>query len=118
MEYLAPKLRDGRYLARELMVCATEEPADKADKDNATLSVFKAVEWSAKGIEVPLPDGHQFLDKNGQLRSRVPLRWWDEDATTEIAAWGNAPTAPPGLQRELNALVVFRQAIETWLVNE
>jgi len=82
MEYLAPKLRDGRYLTRELMVCATDEPANEEEKDNAMPSVFKAVECLTKGIELPLPDGRQFEDKDGHLRRRVRIRWWDAEATT------------------------------------
>jgi len=85
MKCLAPHLHQGRYLTRDLMVAATDEP-EEAEKDNATFSIFKAVECLTKGIEVPLPDGHHFQDKDGQTRSRVRLRWWDESATTYRAA--------------------------------
>jgi hypothetical protein len=39
-----------------------------------------------EGIEVPLPAGHYFRDKDGIARNRVRVRWWDEDATTFRAA--------------------------------
>jgi hypothetical protein len=81
MQWLAPQLYEDRCLTRALMVAATDEP-EEAEKDNATLSIFKAVEYLTKGIEVPLPDRHQFQDKDGQTRSRVRLRWWDQGATT------------------------------------
>lgn len=86
MAYLAPILADGHRLTRDLMVAATDEPADELEKDNASPSVFKAVECLLKGIEVPLPDGHTFQDKDGHTRRRVRVRWWDEGATTYRAA--------------------------------
>jgi calcineurin-like phosphoesterase family protein len=82
MTWLAPRLHNGRYLTRDLMVPASEEPEDEAEKDDATPSLFKTVECLTKGIEIPLPAGHQFQDKDGFTRSRVRVRWWDEDATT------------------------------------
>jgi hypothetical protein len=82
MAWLAPHLEGGRHLTRELMVEATDEPAEVAEKDNASPSVFKAVECLTKGIEIPLPGGWQFQDKDGHLRDRVRVRWWDERATS------------------------------------
>ncbi len=68
------------------MVSATDEPRDEAEEDNATPSIFKAVECLTKGLEVPLPDGHRFWDKDGIERTRVRVRWWDDRATTYRAA--------------------------------
>lgn len=79
MDYLAPRLIEGRYLSRQLMIEATDE---SAEKDNAKASVFKAVEALTKGIEAALPEGHFFLDKDGIRRDNVRVRWWDEAATT------------------------------------
>jgi len=53
-----------------------------SEKDNATPSIFKAVEALTKGIEVPLPPGHSFQDKDGHTRDRVRVRWWDERAVS------------------------------------
>jgi hypothetical protein len=86
MESLSPHLHQGLYLTRKLMVPATDEPKNKAEKDNATPSVFKAVEALTKGIEIPLPAGHQFHDKYGHVRHRVRVRWWDTGATTYRSA--------------------------------
>ena len=61
MEMLAPRLNQGKYLTRELMVEATNEPEDELEKDNPEFSVFKAVEALTKGIEVTLPLGKSFL---------------------------------------------------------
>jgi Calcineurin-like phosphoesterase len=80
MAWLGSRLNEKRYLTRELMVAATDE--DEAEKDTPTPSIFKAVECLTKGIEIPLPEGHQFQDKDGQARTRVRVRWWDEEATT------------------------------------
>ena len=82
MAWLAPYLRDGRYLTQRLDGPRDGRAEDEAEKDNATPSVFKAVECLTKGIEIPLPAGHQFQDKDGHIRSRVRVRWWDEAATT------------------------------------
>ena len=43
MKSLAPQLHQDRYLTRDLMVAATDEP-DEAEKDYATFSIFKGVE--------------------------------------------------------------------------
>jgi diadenosine tetraphosphatase ApaH/serine/threonine PP2A family protein phosphatase len=86
LTWLSPHLRDARYLTRELMVPATDEPENEVEKDNSAPSVFKAVEVLTKGIEVPLPVGYRFHDKYGQVRERVRVRWWDEGAITYRSA--------------------------------
>lgn len=35
------------------------------------------VEHLCKGPEVQLPDGHEFVDKDGHQRDRARFRWWD-----------------------------------------
>jgi hypothetical protein len=82
MDYLAPKLAEGNRLTRELMIEASREPADDAEKDTPEPSVFKAVEALTKGIEVPLPNSRTFKDKDETVRDRVRVRWWDVQATT------------------------------------
>jgi hypothetical protein len=80
--WLAPQLRDGRFLTQDMLVDATTEPADLAEKDNALPSVFKAVEAITKGIEIPIPAFNRFNDKDGFSRERVRVRWWEPDAVT------------------------------------
>lgn len=70
----------GNRLTAELMVAASREPEDEAEKDTATPSIFKAVEAITKGIEIPLPSPHTFSDKDGHQRNRVRTRWWDNKA--------------------------------------
>ena len=86
MDHLAPLLVKGRYLNRELMIEATDEPESEAEKDTPQASVFKAVEALTKGIEVPLPAGHSFQDQDGMRRESVRVRWWDAAATTYPSA--------------------------------
>lgn len=90
MQWLSPQLRDGRYLTPELLIDAATEPHDPAEKDTAAPSVFKAVEALVKGLEIPLPSPHSFVDKDGNTRDRVRIRWWD----TEAATYGDAALLP------------------------
>lgn len=82
MQYLEPRLHARRWLTRELLAEATDEPENEAEKDNAIPSLFKAVEALTKGLEIPLPGQHSFNDKDGHSRTRVRVRWWDSNATT------------------------------------
>lgn len=82
MQFLEPSLRAGARLNRELVVPSTREPDDEGEKDTPTPSMFKAVEALTKGIEVKLPGGFTFQDKDGKPRDRVRVRWWDERAAT------------------------------------
>ena len=44
---------------------------------------YGAIETLLKGVEVPLPEGHEgFLDKDGTRRFDVRVAWWDRNATT------------------------------------
>jgi hypothetical protein len=86
MAHLAPALLPGNRLPRELLAAATREPEDESEKDTPEPTVFKAVEALTKGLEVPMPDGLTFPDKEGHVRDRVRIRWWDPGATTYRAA--------------------------------
>lgn len=81
MDYLKPHLTADLKIPLALMADATNEPTEK-EKDNATPSIFKAVEALCKGIEIPLPSGHSFIDKDGSTRCRVRVSWWDTSAIT------------------------------------
>ncbi|BDG02875.1 metallophosphoesterase [Anaeromyxobacter oryzae] len=82
MQYVAGHLQAEARLTRELMVPATREPPDEAAKDTPEPTVFKAVEALTKGIEIRMPAGLTFRDKDGHVRDRVRVRWWDEKAIT------------------------------------
>jgi Calcineurin-like phosphoesterase len=82
IEFLAPFLLPGNRIDEVLMIPASHEPADERSKDTPSFSFFKAVEAITKGIEVSLPAGHAFVDKDGIQRRRVRIRWWDAKAVT------------------------------------
>ena len=86
MDFLAPRLATGHRLTRDLMFEASREPKDQSEKDNAEPSVFKAVEAMTKGIEIQLPEGCTFKDKDGHQRNRVRVRWWDREAVSYMQA--------------------------------
>ena len=86
MNYLSPLLAEGNRLPDSLLPAATREPDDEREKDTPEPSIFKAVEALTKGIEIQLPDGKSFLDKDNIRRYRVRSRWWDRNA-------GNYPQA-------------------------
>ena len=72
MAELSPLLGDGQTLTPDLMIRASR-------RDDP---VFRAVEGLTKGLEVALPPGHWFIDKDGHERRNVRIRWWDQNATT------------------------------------
>lgn len=86
IEHLKPVLLNGNRLDRDLMFDAAREPADEAEKDTPAPTIFKAVEWLTKGVEIPLPHGQTFTDKDGFVRDRVRVRWWDAGATSYRSA--------------------------------
>jgi hypothetical protein len=106
MAWLSPQLYEGCCLTRDLMVPATNEPAHETDKDNATPTVFKAVEALTKGIEIPLPAGRDFRDKYGIGRNRVRVRWWAEEGTT----YSSAAMLSPAERAELPDLPIPEHA--------
>ena len=43
---------------------------------------FRTIEGLTKGLEIALPDGHSFQDKDGHTRRNVRIRWWETEAST------------------------------------
>jgi hypothetical protein len=82
MRYLTENGLDNRRLTADMMIQACRQPINEAEKDTPAPSVFKAVEALTKGVEIPLPQPHTFLDKDGHQRDRVRVRWWDREATS------------------------------------
>jgi hypothetical protein len=82
MDYLMKHLSEDARIPSAMMLDATREPENPAEKDNPEPLIFKAVEAMCKGIEIPLPDGQSFTDKYGNERHRVRVRWWDRSAIT------------------------------------
>lgn len=62
------RFRDAPFLDREFLV----QSATKGTK------AFKAVETLLKGVEIPLPHGASYLDKDGVPRTATRIRWWND----------------------------------------
>lgn len=63
--------RTGSLLTHDLLVEASTE---------GTMA-FTAVESILKGVEIELPDGIHFYDKDHNPRSAVRVQWWNDQAT-------------------------------------
>lgn len=72
-----------------LAIVARHARSDNTLDDDAVHAAFEkdtelydGVEVLLKGVEVPLPDGVVFRDKDGHERRNTRVRWWDDRATT------------------------------------
>jgi hypothetical protein len=54
--------------------------------------VYEAIEVVCKGVEVPLPEGISYQDKEGKVRHEVRVRWWLPD----VAKFRDAAIVSPG----------------------
>jgi hypothetical protein len=54
---------------------------------------FRDVETLLKGKEVPLINGHHFVDSDGNEWPNIRIRWWDQQATTYQSAFMGAAEA-------------------------
>ncbi len=77
MDVLRPGLRDGSRLTPEVVETGSRKGAP----------VYDALETILKGVEVRLPDGYSFEDKEGHIRHEIRTRWWNPDLTTYRAAY-------------------------------
>lgn len=93
-DYIAtiePLLKPGRLLDQSLMLAASRRGS----------MPYRTVEGLLKGLEVDLPAGHEFHDKDGHGRGNVRVRWWDAAADTyrksaivDSVARGRLPDSP------------------------
>jgi hypothetical protein len=83
VETLRPKLRDGARLTPGLVEAASRRGG----------AAYEAIDVLLKGVEIPLPDGASFRDKDGHVRDAIRVRWWDPEPTTYRAAY----VGPPGV---------------------
>lgn len=72
MRELKPRLSKDLQLDKQLMASASREGWME----------FRVIEGLVKGLEIPLPAAHTFVDKDGHERSQVRIRWWDGSATS------------------------------------
>ena len=70
--------------AGQIEVLRKELPEGHLDAESLARSVdredrlFLAVEDVAKGVELTLPEGISFRDKDGTLRTEARVRWWED----------------------------------------
>lgn len=50
-----------------------------SDKENPD-GVYKVIEETLKGKEFTLPDGHEFTDKDGTVRTECRIKWWSQQS--------------------------------------
>jgi hypothetical protein len=72
MDELRPQLTADLQLTPETVVAASRKGSAE----------YRTVEGLLKGLELSLPEGHFFHDKDGVTRYEVRTRWWDESALT------------------------------------
>jgi hypothetical protein len=65
--------QDGSTLLGEKLLVAASRKGTKQ---------YEAVETILKGKEIPLTPGSSFRDKDGTVRHRIRVRWWDQGART------------------------------------
>ncbi len=96
MDEIRPYLTDSLQLNRSLMVQASRKGQ----------MPFRTVEGLTKGLEVALPQGHSFDDKDGHTRHEVRIRWWDTEATT----YRDLALMPEATRQKLPNILVARDA--------
>ena len=87
MNQLRPHLDEAETLTDELIVSSSREGHWS----------FKAVEALCKGLEVSLPHGVSFADRQGKARDRIRVRWWDQGPRT----YRKAALAPARVLKQL-----------------
>jgi len=100
MAQLASVLGPNRTLPDALHSEVFAEPEDKASKDTADFTVFKAVEALAKGMEVNLPKKSSFHDADGHERTRVRVQWWQSGDVS----YNDGAEVPPFIRSQLGAI--------------
>ena len=61
--------------------CLTPEGLQRTGQKDS--EEYEALERVLKGVEMPLPEGITFSDKEGTVRSRMRVKWWLDDLTTK-----------------------------------
>jgi hypothetical protein len=74
---LQPHLRDGNRLTSKVI-----EEANRKSEPR-----YQSIETVLKGLEIKLPDGHNFKDGDGHTRHEIRTRWWSPELATYRAAY-------------------------------
>ena len=57
-------------------------------------AAYNCIDTILKGVEVPLPSGQYFTDKDGVRRSDIRVRWWDSSLNSYKSAYIGPPVSP------------------------
>lgn len=68
----------GQFTNQENQLLAAAWEASSREGSDA----FNAVETLLKGLEIPLPDGHHFYDKERNKRTNIRTSWWMQGQLT------------------------------------
>lgn len=60
---------------------------------------YEALETLLKGMEIPLPNGTSFADKDGHIRTRTRTRWWQEG---QYLTYRDLAMVPPAVIEQLS----------------
>jgi hypothetical protein len=82
IDYLRTRICPAACLNVGLLAEASRWTVEAAANRGTRVEMFDAVETLLKGVEVGLPEGVQFTDKDGHVRKQARTRWWDASATT------------------------------------
>lgn len=82
LEVIKKQLSDGK-LDSELAVISSDPES----------SLYIAVENVLKGVEIALPQGQSFLDKDGNKRTQARAKWWGDRSLTTYKELGMALNA-------------------------
>ena len=96
-EQILPHLNDDWSIKEETWVEANQKKS----------ALYPAFETLLKGMEIELPDGLSYLDKDGIERKKTRTRWWDETALT----YDNLALAPRAIREQLPAIPVEADAL-------
>lgn len=72
IKLLKPVLNQNNSIPHELLIKAS----------NSDNQEFHAIETLLKGMEIPLPEGNSFHDKDNNLRQHIRVKWWEKEAKT------------------------------------
>ncbi|MEP7048253.1 MAG: metallophosphoesterase [Ilumatobacteraceae bacterium] len=88
MDLLKPLLAADHSLTRQALVEGSRKGSPQ----------YEAIEVILKGPEIDLPDTHHYCDKDGNVRRRARMRWWDPNATTlrQVAELLEGTNGPDG----------------------
>jgi hypothetical protein len=96
-EQILPYLNDDWSLTDEAWVLASQK----------NTPLYVAFETLLKGMEIELPEGLSYTDKDGIERKKTRTRWWDENAVT----YNDLGIVPRALRDQLPADKVQPEAL-------